>query len=101
MFEEAPLVIRSLVKTQFAETFRFCSGPRSPPSLRVAFAPLRLVFLLPSHYIQRKSEMGQLALTRLSKIALSGDNDTFRYAQGFLVPQPTGRNYVTRKILRR
>jgi len=94
------MVIRSLVKTQFEEIFRFLLGP--PFSSQT---PKGLVVLLPSVTAvtcDGKSETGQLALTRLSKISLSGDSVTFRYAQGFLVPQLTGRkSYFTRKILRR
>ena len=47
MFEEAPLVIRSLVKTQFSKPFGFDRAPDLLPD------PEGLVFLLPSRYIQR------------------------------------------------
>ena len=96
VIEEAPWLFGAWLKPSSQKPFGSAWAPDLLPD------PEGLVFLLPSRYIQRKSEMGQLALTRLSKISLSGDSVTFRYAQGFLVPQPTGRkSYFTRKILRR
>ena len=98
MFEEAPLVIRSLVKTQFAEIFRFRLGP--PFSSQTLAG---LVVLLPSVTAvtcDGKSETGQLALTRLSKNPLGRIRHPSS-VQGFDSQHPEGRAYFTRKILHR
>ena len=96
-FEEAPLVIRSLVKTQFSETFRFRLGP--PISSQ---APKSLVVLLPSITTDWTSQkrVGSVGSDPLVKDPFQATTVPFVEFR-VLAPARNEGTYSTRKIVRR